>query len=102
MKLTQQIIVKKNKKNKKIYEEVDLLCWKSKNLYNSGLYEIRQYFFNIGKYLNYYELDKLFNSNNQKDYKNLPSKVSQSILRKLDKNFTSFFNAYKDYKVNPS
>ena len=101
MKLTQQIIVRKNKKNKKIYEEVDLLCWKSKNLYNSGLYEIRQYFFNTGKYLNYYELDKLFNSNNQKDYKNLPSKVSQSILRKLDKNFISFFNAYKDYKVNP-
>ena len=100
MKLTQQIIVKKNKKNKKIYEEVDLLCWKSKNLYNSGLYEIRQYFFNTGKYLNYYELDKLFNSNNQKDYKNLPSKVSQSILRKLDKNFISFFNANKDYKVN--
>ena len=101
MKLTQQIIVRKNKKNRKIYEEIDLLCWKSKNLYNSGLYEIRQHFFNTGKYLNYYELDKLFNSNNQKDYKNLPSKVSQSILRKLDKNFISFFNAYKDYKVNP-
>ena len=49
MKLTQQIIVRKNKKNKKIYEEVDLLCWKSKNLYNSGLYEIRQHFFNTGK-----------------------------------------------------
>ena len=37
MKLTQQIIVRKNKKNKKIYEEIDLLCWKSKNLYKSGL-----------------------------------------------------------------
>ena len=88
-------------KAKKIYEEVDLLCWKSKNLYNSGLYEIRQHFFNTGKYLNYYELDKLFKNNNQKDYRNLPTKSSQQTLKLLDKNFISFFNAYKDYKVNP-
>ena len=102
MKLTQQIIVRKNKKNKKIYEEIDLLCWKSKNLYNSGLYEIRQHFFNTGKYLNYYELDKLFKNNDQKDYRNLPTKSSQQTLKLLDKNFISFFNAYKDYKVNPN
>ena len=73
MKLTQQIIVKRNKKNEKIWKEIDDLCWKSKNLYNAGLYEIRQYFFNTGKYLNYYGLDKLFNSSCQKDYKNLPA-----------------------------
>ena len=102
MKLTQQIIVRKNKKNEKIWKEIDDLCFKSKNLYNAGLYEIRQYFFNTGKYLNYYRLDKLFNSSCQKDYKNLPAKVSQSILRKLDKNFISFFKALQDYKVNPN
>ena len=36
-----QIIVKKNDK---IWKEIDNLCFKSKNLYNKGLYEVRQYF----------------------------------------------------------
>ena len=93
-----QIIVKKNDK---IWKEIDNLCFKSKNLYNKGLYEVRQYFFNNNKYLNYFSLEKLMKDNNDTDYRNLPIKSSQQTLKLLDQNFKSFFNAYKDYKVNP-
>ena len=34
-----QIKIKNNKKNRKIWKEIDDLCFKSKNLYNKGLYE---------------------------------------------------------------
>ena len=94
-----QIIVKKNDK---IWKEIDNLCFKSKNLYNKGLYEVRQYFFNNNKYLNYFSLEKLMKDNNDTDYRNLPIKSSQQTLKLLDQNFKSFFNANKDYKVNPN
>ena len=94
-----QIIVKKNDK---IRKEIDNLCFKSKNLYNKGLYEVRQYFFNNNKYLNYFSLEKLMKDNNDTDYRNLPIKSSQQTLKLLDQNFKSFFNANKDYKVNPN
>ena len=94
-----QIIVKKNDK---IWKEIDNLCFKSKNLYNKGLYEVRQYFFSNNKYLNYFCLEKLMKDNNDTDYRNLPIKSSQQTLKLLDQNFKSFFNANKDYKVNPN
>ena len=33
------------KKSNPLFNELDNLCFLSKNLYNSALYEIRQYFF---------------------------------------------------------
>jgi len=35
------------------------------------------------------------------DYRQLPAKVSNGVLRLLDKNWKSFFAAIKDYKKNP-
>ena len=40
--------------------------------------------------------------NNDTEYRNLPIKSSQQTLKLLDQNFKSFFNANKDYKVNPN
>lgn len=86
------------KKTNKIYKELDNLAFLSKNLYNSALYEIRQYYFNTKKYLNKYELINRFTKINQKDYISLPRKVSQQIIFQVDQNFKSFFSLIKNKK----
>ena len=67
-------IIKKS--NSLIYNELDELCFFSKNLYNSSLFEIRKYFFETSKYLNKFELINKFTKEQQKDYIKLPRKVS--------------------------
>ena len=42
------------------YKELDETSYKSKNLYNSALYYVRQQFFNTGKYINYESLYRKF------------------------------------------
>jgi len=37
----------------------------------------------------------------KKAFKNLPSQTAQQVLRVLDKNWKSFFNASKEYRVHP-
>ena len=82
------------------YAIIDEAAFKSKNLYNSALYEIRQAFIHEGKYLNYHEMDKRMQSHEA--YKALPAKVSQQVLVLLDKNWTSFFEARQAYEQDPS
>ena len=72
----------------------------SKNLYNQALYRIRQEFFETGKYLNYQKLVKDLTKENQVDYVALPRKVSQWVLKQVDRNFVSFFKSLKSNKVN--
>ncbi|MBS3028506.1 MAG: IS200/IS605 family element transposase accessory protein TnpB [Dolichospermum sp. DET50] len=88
------------KKTHKNYQEIDRLCFLSKNLYNAANYLIRQSFFETGKILNYNQIQKLLQS--EFDYKNLPAKVSQQILIILDKNWKAFFQAQKADQENPS
>ena len=86
------------KRGERHFDEIDDLCFKSKNLFNSALYTVRQHFFETGKYLNYYSVDKLFKETNQPDYRELPIKVSQQILKGLDIAFHSFFALNKKFK----
>lgn len=92
------------KPNNKYYNMLDEFCFKSKNLYNQANYIIRQEFINNGKWIRYNELDKILKKeNNDYDYRNMPSSAtSQQCLRLLDKNWTSFFRAIKDYNKNPN
>lgn len=78
------------KKSHRDFNELDTLCFLSKNLYNSTLYRVREHFFETNEYLNYYDINKLFIKENQKDYRALPSKVSQNTQRLVDRNFKSF------------
>lgn len=62
MKLVEQHIIKQSSA---YYNELHNLLYKCKNLYNKGLYVIRQYYFQHKddntvkyKYLNYYSLEK--------------------------------------------
>ncbi len=82
------------------YSVIDEAAFKSKNLYNAALYEVRQAFIHEGKYLNYNEMDRRMQSHEA--YKALPSKVSQQVLVLLDKNWTAFFEARAAYKEDPS
>ena len=89
-------------KNNDIYKEIDNLSFFSKNLYNVGLYIIRQHYFKTREFLNYPALQKQLQDKKQLDYYALPTKVSQQILKLLCKNFQSFFQASIEYKLNPS
>ena len=86
------------KKSHKDYKELDTLCFLSKNLYNSTLYRIREHFFKTGKFLSFYDVNKLFVKENQKDYRALPAKVSNNTQILVDKNFKSFFTLLKKKK----
>lgn len=79
----------------KYFDECKHLTWLSKNLYNATLYCVRQQFIFNKKYLSYYEINKKFTRRNQHDYRQLPSKVSQTIQRLVDKNMQSFFSLLK-------
>lgn len=85
------------------FDLLDEFCFKSKNLYNFANYHIRQSFIkNEGKYINYYEMDKLLKTADKDfDYRNMPSaQSSQQCLRLLDKNWKSFFTGVKDWSKN--
>ena len=97
MQLVEQHIIKKNDKR---YKDLDEVCFKSKNLYNAALYEIRQHFFNTKQFLNWYSIDKKFKEKKQDDYYNLPCKVSQQTLKLLNQNFKSFFSLLKKKNYN--
>mgnify|MGYP000898098039 FL=1 len=87
--------------NHKLYSICDELCFKSKNLYNAALFEFRQsYFDKEVDTLNWQNLNRIFNQNNQFDYRELPSKVSNTVLKKLGNNLSSFWSLVKkpDYK----
>ena len=86
----------------KYYKELDEASFKSKNLYNSTVYAIRQHFFQTEKYLSYATLQKQFQDSKQQDYTMLPSKVAQQTMKQVDTNFRAFFKALKAYKSNPS
>lgn len=76
-----------------LYTECDELCYKSKNLYNQGLYNVRQHYFNTNEYLSYnnhYHIAKY-----QKSYMALPAKVSNQTLKMVDNNFKTFFALLK-------
>lgn len=77
------------------FDECKHLTWLSKNLYNATLYCVRQQFIFNKKYLSYYDINKKFTHRNQHDYRQLPSKVSQTIQKLVDKNMQSFFSLLK-------
>ena len=82
--------------NHKLYSICDELCFKSKNLYNAALFEFRQSFFDKElDTLTWQNINRIFNQNNQFDYRELPSKVSNTVLKKLGNNISSFWSLVK-------
>jgi len=95
--LAQQIII--NNKHR-YFSMLDTLCFKSKNLYNSCLYRIRQHYKENKTYLNYYSLNKQLSSEHNVDYYNMPyAQCAQQVLRQIDKQYVSFYKALKSSKM---
>jgi putative transposase len=97
MKLVERHIIKRGHA---FWDEIDHSSWHSKNLYNAANYLIRQNFIYGYGYLSYNKMDKLMQKTEQ--YQALPAKVSQQVLRGLEKNWKSFFEANQAYKINPN
>ena len=93
MRLTEQIQIKKT-------ANLSYLCHLSKNIYNVANYYVRQEFFYLGNWLRYYDLWYMLKD--KEAYKKLPSQTAQQILRLVDKNWKSFFNSLKNWRVQPS
>lgn len=89
------------KKTNSLYKELDMLCLLSKNLYNSALYTVRQFYFENKKYINWININNQFIKDKQIDYYALPCKVSQQTLKMVDQNMKSFFNALKSKNSKP-
>ena len=94
MYLTEKHIIKRTHP---FYNECDRLCFLSKNIYNQGLYNVRQHYFNTNTYLNYYGNYNLTKTQECYDY--LPKKVFCQTLKHVDMVFKSFFALLKNKNV---
>src|SRR6266571_9011090 len=81
------------------YSVIDEAAFKSKNLYNAALYEMRQAFLHHGVSLSYEEMDKRMQSHEA--YRALPAKVSQQVLRQLADAWKAFREAKAAYEADP-
>ena len=86
MLLTQTVRLKLNNSEKDILTN---LCHLSKNLFNVGLYTVRQYFFQEQKYLSYESNYHLCKEN--ENYQLLATDCGQQTLKYVDRCFKAFF-----------
>ncbi|MCA2958538.1 MAG: transposase, partial [Microcystis sp. M010S1] len=82
MKLVQRHLIKFNKNE---FLAFDKLAFLSKNLYNCAVYLNRQAFFSHQPFLTMTELHHALKTS--ADYQALPAKVSQLVLKQVEKTF---------------
>ncbi|MBN4077313.1 transposase [Sulfobacillus acidophilus] len=75
---------------------LQLLAYHTARLYNVGLYEVRQHYFEHKKYLSYAKSYHICKTN--ENYALLLSDTAQQVLRLVDRNFKSFFGLLKAKK----
>src|SRR5258708_32722638 len=82
------------------YAAIDGAAFASKNVYNAANYLVRQSFIREGVYLNFAATFHLLKDHEA--YCALPRKVSNDVLRQLDRDWRSFFAALEAWKADPS
>src|SRR5437763_12971135 len=92
MQLVEQHIISKSDPR---YQAIDAASFASKNLYNLANYHMRQSFIHQGKSMGYAEVYHLVKGSDA--YTALPRKVSNEVLRLLDKNWKAFRKAMHAY-----
>ena len=65
------------------------LCRTAKNLTNQAIYQVRQYYFEHGRYLPYEKNYAILKTS--ENYRLLNSNMAQQILKEVDGSFKSFF-----------
>jgi putative transposase len=81
------------------FAPIDAAAFAAKNLYNKALYTVRQAFFHEGQYIPYAAVYHLLKDSDE--YRRLPRKVSQLVLKQLDQNWRAFFAAVADWRDHP-
>ena len=79
--------------SKEDYLALKELSHTAKNLANQAIYNVRQYYFTEGEYLNYQKNYALLKDS--ENYKILNSNMAQQILKEVDGSFKSFFGLIK-------
>ena len=74
------------------FDLIKNLCHLSKNLYNSSLYDVRQYYFETKSYRTWQSQAPIFTKNKNPDYYALQSHLAQQVLMQVGRQFLSFFN----------
>ena len=82
------------------FAEIDATAFASKNLYNSTLYVMRQQFIFHQTVISYSDLDKLMQPTDQ--YKALPAKVSQWVLKQVTLAWKSYTAACLAWNSSPA
>ncbi|WP_069471117.1 RNA-guided endonuclease InsQ/TnpB family protein [Candidatus Marithrix sp. Canyon 246] len=98
--MNKTITLQSIKPNNPLYEECGSLCVISKQLYNVGLYELRQTLFNHSEFLNYKVLYQQMKNN--ENWTALPRKISNKVWKQVTGNWSHWLKALKEYKKNPS
>lgn len=93
MRLVERHIVKDNR-----FEDI---CLKSGLLYNYVLFNVRQWIFD-GSYIKEYEFSTKLCKENQFDFRNLPTAVSQQVVAQAFSAIKSWMKLKKEYEKNPS
>ena len=97
MQLVEQHVISKSDSR---FAAIDAAAFQAKNLYNAANYLVRQAFIFEHRYLGYAAVFHLIK--HHQAYTALPRKVSNDILRQLDKNWRAFFAACDAYREDPS
>ena len=97
MELIRQVQLKRSKL-------LDEITFHSKNLFNVATYAIRRRFFKDRYWIRYHELWNLLKTHDayQVLQEECGSHPPQQVLKQVDRNFKSFFNAMKQWKKEPS
>ena len=82
------------------FKTVDAACFASKNLYNCVLYQMRQDFFAGKKADGYAKLAHALKGT--PEFKALPAKVAQWVIRQASGDWWNFWKAHQAYKQNPA
>jgi putative transposase len=97
MQLVEQHVITKTDPR---YAPIDAAAFAAKNLYNAANYLVRQAFIFEHRYLGFADIYHLIK--HTEAYSALPRKVSNDILRQLDKNWRAFFAACQAYRDDPT
>jgi len=96
-----QLTIRMQMKSRPIFVD---LCTRSKNLYNSATYLVRQEFFATGKWLQYTTL--YYQLKHEPVYLALKeisdSYLPQQVLRQVEQTWRSYFNVIKAWKKDPT
>jgi putative transposase len=82
------------------FAAIDQAAFASKNLYNAANYLVRQSFIHRGVYLGYAEV--FHQIKYHEAYCALPRKVSNDVLRQLDRDWRGFFAALAAWQAGPA